>query len=98
MTRYRIKQHVKIYGLWDGKKSNGGPSTPKRSRFSSSSESDIEESHLQETEEASVAPRLSNENTQVDDVCDDCPADFDSDDTDTKSATLKVMNPLCDPS
>ena len=74
---------MKIYGLWDVEKSNGGPSTPKKSRVSSSSESD---------EEARVAPRSAKEDTQFEDVCDDCPAGFDSDGTDTESVTLKVIN------
>lgn len=91
LTRHRIKQHVKIYGLWDVEKSKGGPSTPKKSRVSSSSESDSE------AEEAHVAPRLAKEDTHFEDVCDDFPVDFDSDGADTESTTLKVMKPLCDP-
>ena len=84
---------MKIYGLWDVEKSNGGASTPKKSRVSSSSESDIGE--LQESDkEAHGAQSSAMEDKQFEDVCNNCPADFDNDGSDTESTTLKVLNPM----
>ena len=93
LTRHRIRQHVKIYGLLDARKSSEGPSTLKKSRVSSSSESDNEQDSC-----------LANEDCRFKDVCEDCPADNDSDSIGPVSSVYshnvakdEVLNPLYDP-
>lgn len=38
-SSYKVKQHLKFYGLWDSKKSIEGPSTAKKSRINESDSS-----------------------------------------------------------
>lgn len=38
-SSYKVKQHLKLYGSWDSKKSIEGPSTAKKSRINESDSS-----------------------------------------------------------
>ena len=77
LSRFKIKQHEKFYGLWDPKEGINGPSAAKQSRISSedfssdSSESDNEQ-------EAHFAMK----DTLVEEDFDDCPSNYHSDGTD----------------
>lgn len=65
-SSYKVKQHLKLYGLWDSKKSIEGPSTAKKSRINesdSSTNSDSSDSDC-DKEECIVEDRL-------DEYCDD---------------------------
>ena len=66
-SSYKVKQHLKLYGLWDSKKSIEGPSPAKKSRINesdSSTNSDSSDSD-RDKEECIVEDRSGNE------YCDD---------------------------
>ena len=68
-SSYKVKQHLKLYGLWDSKKSIEGPSTAKKSRINesdSSTNSDSSDSD-RDKEECIVEDRSGNEYCDDDD-------------------------------